>query len=93
MKRMLYTAGYIGHDTARRPLTPSVWQAARHRAVRARLVCVCTVQQDDLYAALGVPRSANKAQIKAAYRRAVRDCHPDVNTSLAAARRFQVFAL
>lgn len=55
------------------------------------MVCVCTVQED-LYSALGVPRSANKAQIKAAYRRAVRDCHPDVNPSLAAARRFQVHA-
>lgn len=85
---MLYTR-YVGHGTAHRAGTSSLRQAARNAATRTRLVCVCTVQ-DDLYSALGITRSANKAQIKAAYRRAVRDCHPDVNPSLAAAKRFQV---
>ncbi len=72
--------GHAPHPTHHPPRTP--------RTNRLR-VCA-TATQDDLYQALGITRNATKAQIKAAYRRAVRDCHPDINPSLTAAQRFKV---
>ncbi|MFZ4983952.1 MAG: J domain-containing protein [Blastocatellia bacterium] len=42
----------------------------------------------NLYAILGVPRTASAAEIKSAYRRLARLYHPDVNASPAAAEQF-----
>jgi len=36
-------------------------------------------KSDDYYAILGIPREAKDAEIKKAYRRSARKCHPDVN--------------
>jgi curved DNA-binding protein len=43
----------------------------------------------DYYALLGVPRNADQAAIKAAYRGLARQLHPDVNRDPAAAERFK----
>lgn len=43
----------------------------------------------DLYDELGVHRQAGADDIKRGYRRAVRECHPDLNPSPAAAHRFR----
>jgi curved DNA-binding protein len=43
----------------------------------------------DYYALLGVPRTADQAAIKAAYRALARQLHPDVNKDPAAAERFK----
>src|SRR5690242_10832570 len=42
----------------------------------------------DLYAVLGVNRTANPNEIKSAYRRLARKYHPDVNTESSAAAKF-----
>jgi curved DNA-binding protein len=42
----------------------------------------------DYYAVLGVPKSADQAAIKAAYRKLARTLHPDVNRDPAAGERF-----
>lgn len=43
----------------------------------------------DLYALLGVPRSADELAIKAAYRKLARLHHPDLNPSTSATSQFQ----
>ena len=43
----------------------------------------------DYYGILGVPRNATAEQIKRAYRKLVRELHPDVNPDSAAKQRFQ----
>jgi excisionase family DNA binding protein len=42
----------------------------------------------DLYALLGVPRTATRRQIQAAYRRLARELHPDVSQDPGRARQF-----
>lgn len=42
-----------------------------------------------LYDVLGAPRDADHAELRRAYRAAVRGCHPDRDASPAAARRFE----
>lgn len=48
-----------------------------------------TVEFTDYYATLGVPRTADQAAIKAAYRKLARKLHPDVNNDADAAARFK----
>ena len=43
---------------------------------------------EDLYAILGVSRSSTQDEIKAAYRKLARTCHPDVNKSPDAEKQF-----
>ncbi|KAE7997308.1 hypothetical protein FH972_001954 [Carpinus fangiana] len=43
----------------------------------------------DYYATLGVPKSANSKEIKAAYRRLARQYHPDVNKQPGATEKFK----
>jgi len=46
--------------------------------------------EPDYYLLLGVSEAATEAEIRTAYRRAARDCHPDVNPSdPTAAERFK----
>lgn len=45
--------------------------------------------QRDYYEILGVSRSATGNQIKAAYRKLARECHPDVNKASDAAEKFK----
>jgi len=46
--------------------------------------------EPDYYLLLGVSEAATEAEIRTAYRRAARDCHPDVNpTDPTAAERFK----
>lgn len=47
------------------------------------------MQYKDYYKILGVERSSTDAQIKAAYRKAARKFHPDVNKSTDAVQRFK----
>jgi len=47
---------------------------------------------NDLYAVLGVPRGADEATIKRAFRARARECHPDVATLPGAAARFRELA-
>jgi DnaJ-domain-containing protein 1 len=44
----------------------------------------------DFYKALQVSRSATKAEVKTAYRRQLRQCRPDVDSSSEAKAQFQV---
>jgi curved DNA-binding protein len=48
-----------------------------------------SVQYQDYYAILGVPRNANDEQIKAAYRKLARQYHPDVNKTKEAEDKFK----
>lgn len=48
-----------------------------------------TVRFEDLYVVLGVPVNADEQAIRDAYRRHVRECHPDVSTDPQATFRFQ----
>ena len=43
----------------------------------------------DYYSILGVGRNAGEAEIKAAYRKKARECHPDVNKSAGAEDKFK----
>jgi DnaJ-class molecular chaperone len=47
------------------------------------------MEYTDYYAVLGVPKSADQAAIKAAYRALARTLHPDVNSDPAAGERFK----
>lgn len=51
-------------------------------------VSATIVEVEDLYAVLGVARTADADSIHAAYRRLAREFHPDVNTSPDAPARF-----
>ena len=48
--------------------------------------------QEDLYAILGVPRSASASEIQAAYKKRARELHPDVNKSPDAEDKFKSLA-
>ena len=72
----------------RSPL-PLATPTARARAACLRVAAPPTMQEADLYAALGVPRNANEGDIKKAYRAAARKWHPDVNPSQDAKEKFQ----
>ena len=50
---------------------------------------MATVEFTDYYAVLGVPRDADAAAIKAAYRKQARALHPDVNKDAGAESRFK----
>ena len=47
---------------------------------------------NDLYAVLGVPRDADEATIKRAFRARARECHPDTAKLPGAAARFRELA-
>src|SRR5579884_766750 len=47
------------------------------------------MQYKDYYKVLGVPRDADEAAIKKAYRKKAREYHPDVNKSASAEERFK----
>lgn len=47
---------------------------------------------NDLYAVLGVPRDADEATLKRAFRARARECHPDVAMLPGAAARFRELA-
>ena len=48
-----------------------------------------TTTTTDFYALLGVTPDATPAQIRSAYRKLAKQCHPDVNNSSDAADRFR----
>lgn len=50
---------------------------------------MATVEFRDYYAVLGVPRDADSAAIKAAFRKQARQVHPDVNKDAGAEARFK----
>ena len=59
----------------------------RKRKLGPEAVCVTGW---DLYSVLGIDAAATQADIRHAYRTAVKSCHPDVDSSLDAHARFEV---
>eukprot|EP01064_Diplonema_japonicum_P009845 TRINITY_DN17279_c0_g1_i1.p1 TRINITY_DN17279_c0_g1~~TRINITY_DN17279_c0_g1_i1.p1 ORF type:complete len:259 (+),score=20.41 TRINITY_DN17279_c0_g1_i1:107-778(+) len=51
------------------------------------------IEKPDHYSALKIPESANVAEIKSAYRRLARECHPDKNQKEGAAEEFKKLTL
>ncbi|CAN8233366.1 unnamed protein product [Cochlearia groenlandica] len=62
---------------------------ARPRGSNRRSVVVLAASSGDYYSTLGVPKSANSKDIKAAYRRLARQYHPDVNKEPGATDKFK----
>jgi len=54
--------------------------------------CAAGAAKGKYYRVLGLEEDASGTAVKSAYRRAVRRCHPDVDSSPAAARRFQAIS-
>ncbi|KFK42378.1 hypothetical protein AALP_AA2G248400 [Arabis alpina] len=61
----------------------------RNRRGFSRRSVVVFAASGDYYATLGVPKSANTKEIKAAYRRLARQYHPDVNKEPGATEKFK----
>uniref|UniRef100_A0A1J3E752 Chaperone protein DnaJ n=3 Tax=Noccaea caerulescens TaxID=107243 RepID=A0A1J3E752_NOCCA len=61
----------------------------RNRRGSSRRSVVVFAASGDYYATLGVPKSANSKEIKAAYRRLARQYHPDVNKEPGATDKFK----
>eukprot|EP00873_Tetraselmis_striata_P037035 jgi/Tetstr1/457299/TSEL_043904.t1 len=80
-----HRSGRLGFSSAAASLTP----LQRHQGP-ATLAEVGT--KGKYYRVLGLEEDASGTAVKSAYRRAVRRCHPDVDSSPAAARRFQARA-
>ena len=72
-RRRIRRAGAAGRRPGRR-LT-----GARHETERGRPMSTRDFIEKDYYAALGVPKDADAAAIKKAYRQLARDLHPDKN--------------
>jgi hypothetical protein len=65
-----------GSSARRRPSTSAISMATR--------------QSEPGYAVLGVQPGASRAELKAAYRERAKKCHPDVNSTHAAAQEFRM---
>lgn len=88
-----YGCANLQDPGARRGRSSADERAAREREYAARKAgspegLEATVHCTDLYALLDVPSEADEAEIKSAYRRAVRILHPDVNKTPEAAEQF-----
>ncbi|KAG6606812.1 hypothetical protein SDJN03_00154, partial [Cucurbita argyrosperma subsp. sororia] len=59
------------------------------RASSRRRMGVVVCASGDYYATLGIPKSANSKEIKAAYRKLARQYHPDVNKEPGATEKFK----
>ncbi|KAL2534025.1 Molecular chaperone Hsp40/DnaJ family protein [Abeliophyllum distichum] len=60
-----------------------------NKKISARRFGRVVVAAADYYSTLGVPKSANSKEIKAAYRRLARQYHPDVNKEPGATEKFK----
>ncbi|KAL6334156.1 hypothetical protein AAG906_004587 [Vitis piasezkii] len=58
-------------------------------SLSSKRVSVVVAASSDYYSTLGVPKSANSKEIKAAYRKLARQYHPDVNKQPGATEKFK----